>query len=96
MSTPATNVLGRDPLELESILCRLAAPLARQENQITLPSKRLIRFTKEKAVKKGQKKLPEFLMTTHNVTQIMQHHTLISIFVGHAMGWTVKNSFLIP
>ena len=54
MSTPTTKVLGRDPLELESILCRLAARLARLENLITLPSKSLIRFTKEKAVKKDK------------------------------------------
>jgi len=57
LSTPAANVLGRDPLELESILCRLAARLARQENLITLPSKCLIRFTKEKAVKKKDKEI---------------------------------------
>jgi hypothetical protein len=55
LSAPATNVLGRDPLELESILRRLASRLARQENLIPLSLKCLSRFTIEEAMKGAKK-----------------------------------------
>ena len=72
MSTPATNLLGRDPLELESILRRLASRLARQENLITLPWNCLIRFTIEKAMKEDKESvrisLDDTLCHTDNAT----------------------------